>query len=151
VPEKLKKSNTVDVKIAGIKSGLSTYQVAWHINKQFDMQMAMNDDWKVEAENKVTSDHHHFFQYFEDVELNWYLVQNKGTASVLFQSQPLFDYFLICEGEDIFGYFERAVEAVKSDSKLDGIYPIPFSMVKKQGYFLDNIKKTRQFIESQHV
>ncbi len=147
----MNKGDTIDIKIAGIKSVWPTYQVAWQINRDFDMQLAMNIDWKVSMENNMESEHHHYFQNFEDVELNWYLVQNKGTSSALFQSKPLFDYFLICEGNDIYGYFERAFEAIKLNGRLDGIFTFHFAMIKKQANFFDNIKNTKQFIESQHV
>ena len=147
----MSKNSTIDLKIAGIKSGSQTYQVAWQINHSFDMQMAMNLDWKVSMENKAESEHMHFFQTFEDVELNWHLVQNKGTLTPLFNSKPLFDYFFICEGDDIYGYFERAIEAIKNNDRIDGIYPFHFSLVKKQNQFLSNLKNTKQYIESLHV
>ncbi len=147
----MSKNNTIDLKVAGIKTGLQTYQVAWQINKDFDMQFAMNLDWLVESEDKTLSEHLHYFQPFEDVELNWHLVQNKGTSAVLFNSRPLFDYILVCEGNDIYNYFERAVEAVKQNSRIDGIFPFQFNMVKKQDHFINNLKNTKQFIESLHV
>lgn len=145
------RDSTVDLKIAGIKSGLQTYQVAWQINHDFDMHLSMNLDWEMTTENNVKSEHLHYFQTFEDVELNWFLVQNKGTASVIFNSKPLFDYLLICEGDDIYGYFERAVEAVMKNDRIDGIFPLNFSIIKKRNNVLQNIKNTRQFIESLHV
>lgn len=147
----MSKNNTIDLKIAGIKAGLQTYQVAWQINRDFDMQLGMNLDWLVESAQGKVSEHLHYYQPFEDVELNWHLVQNKGTADVLFNSRPLFDYLLVCEGNDIYNYFERAIEAVKKNDRIDGIFPFQFSMVKRQDNFLNNLKNTKQFIESLHV
>lgn len=141
----------MDIKIAGIKANLQAYQVAWRVNRQFDMQMGMNIDWTIEMKDKSVSSHLHFFQAFEDVELNWHLVQNKGTAGLLFNSKPPFDYFLVCTGDDIYGYFERAVEAVKNSDRIDGIFAFSFSMIKTPRHFYDNLQNIKQYTDFLHV
>jgi hypothetical protein len=142
----------IDLKIAGIKANIPTYQVAWQVNKCFDMQLAMNIDWTIGGEGNKSS-HLHYFQEFEDVELKWYLVQNKGSHDVLFNSKPLFDYFLLCSGDDIYGYFERAVKAMQENNRIDGVFPIRFSLVKQKDNFLGNIdvKSNKKYLESIHV
>ncbi len=149
----MKNQTTIDLKIAGIKANIPTYQVAWLINKYFDMQFTMNLDWTIGVDEADKSEHLHFFQEFEDVELKWYLVQNKGSKDVLFNSKPLFDYFLICSGDDIFGYFERAIKEIKKIKKIDGVFPLSFSMLKSPGNFLVNmdIKNNKKYLESIHV
>ncbi|MES2618070.1 MAG: hypothetical protein V4613_09325 [Bacteroidota bacterium] len=141
----------MDLKIAGIKANLQAYQVAWQVNALFDMQLGMNIDWQIEVKDKGISDHLHFFQAFEDVELNWHLVQNRGTAGSLFNSKPPFDYFLICTGDDMYGYFERAMEAIKTSNRIDGIYQFQFSMIKASQHFYNNLQKSKQFSEFLHV
>lgn len=117
------------------------------------MQLTMNEDWIIGEEIAQKSEHLHFFQEFEDVELKWYLVQNRGSAAVIYQSKPLFDYFLICSGDDIYGYFERAVQAIANENKIDGIFPLQFSMIKTPENFLNNmnVKNNKKYIESLHV
>ncbi|MDI1233864.1 MAG: hypothetical protein PSX81_06260 [bacterium] len=149
----MNRHSPTDLKIAGIKANLYGYQVAWLVNQSFDMQLTMNEDWIIGEDSTEKSEHLHFFQEFEDVELKWYLVQNRGSAGVLYQSKPLFDYFLICFGEDIYGYFERAVSAIIDAGKIDGIFPLSFSLIKTQENFLTNmnVKNNKKYIESPHV
>ncbi len=149
----MNKHSSLDLKLAGIKANIPGYQVAWQINKSFDMQLTMNEDWVIDTETTQPSEHLHFFQEFEDVELKWYLVQNRGSAGVLYNSKPLFDYFLLCAGDDIYGYFERAVEAIQKAKKIDGIFPLQFSMIKSHENFLMNmnVKNNKKYLESLHV
>lgn len=149
----MNKTSPTDLKIAGLKANLPGYEVAWLINKNFDMQLTMNEDWVVGEEINQKSDHLHFFQAFEDVELKWYLVQNRGSAGVIYQSKPLFDYFLICAGDDIYGYFERAVKAIDNEKKIDGIFPLQFKMIKTQTNFFANmdVKNNKRYLEFSHV
>lgn len=149
----MNKASPTDLKIAGIKANLPGYQVAWLVNNNFDMQLTMNEDWVVGDDTPNRSEHQHFFQAFEDVELKWYLVQNRGSAGVIYQSKPLFDYFLICAGEDIYGYFERAVKAIDNEKKIDGIFPLQFSMIKVQENFFANmnVKSNKRYLELLHV
>lgn len=93
------------------------------------------------------SKHQHYFCRFEDVELNWHLIQNKGDMSYFFQTKPLFDYLLICNGEDIYNYFERAMQSIKSSPKIDFIHPFDFQLVKSKEAFFNNFLKTKSFIE----
>lgn len=138
-------------KIAGIKSVLPTYLLAWQINKSFGIEMSLNLDWNKVASNGKTSLHHHYYCYFEDVELNWHLVDNKGSEAWFFQSKPMFDYLLVCNGEDIYGYFERAVDAIKTNSKIEHIYPFDFEILPKKEPFYNNILRTKYFLEDLHV
>lgn len=149
----MNRHSPTDLKLAGIKANLPGYQVAWLINHNFDMQLTMNENWMVGEDTAPQSEHLHFFQEFEDVELKWYLVQNRGSSTVIYQSKPLFDYFLICLGDDIYGYFERAVNAIKNENKIDGIFPLQFSMIKNQENFLTNmnVKNNKKYLESPHV
>ena len=149
----MNKATPTDLKIAGIKANLPGYQVAWLVNQNFDMQLTMNEDWVVGDDTPSRSEHQHFFQAFEDVELKWYLVQNRGSAGVIYQSKPLFDYFLICSGEDIYSYFERAVKAIDNEKKIDGIFPLQFSMIKMQeNFFVNmNVKSNKKYLELLHV
>jgi len=97
-------------KVAGIKSALPEHQVAWQINKSFDINMGLNLEWVRPLPEKKTSLHRHYYCYFEDVELHWHLIKNKGDQAYFFQSNPLFDYLLICQGEDLYNYFDRTVK-----------------------------------------
>ncbi|HEY1047034.1 MAG TPA: hypothetical protein VGF79_11385 [Bacteroidia bacterium] len=134
-------------KIAGIKAGAPFYHLAWQINKSFSIELALNLDWTKQVDEITTSLHKHYFYRFEDVELNWHLVQNKGSDSYFFQTKPLFDYLLVCNGDDIYGYFERAIEAIKSNRKIEFIHPFDFNLVKSKEAFFNNILKTKSFIE----
>ena len=64
-----------DIQIAGIKANYPAYSVAWQINQAFDMQFHMSLDWAIENKVGEVNKHIHFFEQFEDVELNWHLIQ----------------------------------------------------------------------------
>ena len=138
-------------KIAGIKTVLPDYSLAWQINKCFGMNFALNLEWeKIGIENLI-SKHRHYYCLFEDVELNWHIIKNKGTNAYFFQSKPLFDYFLICNGDDIYGYFERAIEAIKSNNEIENIFEFNFQLIPKKAPFYNNILKNKSFIEDFNV
>ncbi|MCC6818928.1 MAG: hypothetical protein IT245_08560 [Bacteroidia bacterium] len=136
-------------KIAGIKANLPMYHLAWQINRSFNMDLVCSLDWEKEINLplKTTSFHQHYFDTFEDVELNWHLLRNKGNETWFFQSKPLFDFMLICNGDDIYGYFEKAVAALKQNSKIEFVHPFDFSLIKSKDAFFKNILKTKLYIE----
>lgn len=134
-------------KIAGIKAGIPFYQLAWQINKSFDIHLALSMDWSKPTDSGDTSYHKHYFYRFEDVELNWHLIQNKGTESWFFQTKPMFDHLLICNGDDIYDYFGRAVESIKGNRKIEFIHSFDFNLVKSKDSFFNNILHTKSFIE----
>lgn len=136
-------------KIAGIKANLPMFTLAWQINKSFGMNLVGSLDWEKEVNAAIPgiSFHQHYFDQFEDVELNWHLVRNKGSESWFFQSKPMFDCLFICNGEDIYNYFERAVNAMKLNSKIEFVHPFDFSLVKSKDAFFNNILKTKLFID----
>ncbi len=140
-----------DIQIAGIKANYPAYSVAWQINQAFDMQFHMSLDWEIENKVGEVNKHIHFFEQFEDVELNWHLIQNRSEKSFIFNSKPLFDYFLICHGEDIYKYFERAVASVENTSIISHIFSFPFSIVKPQNSIYNNLINTKNFISEYNV
>jgi hypothetical protein len=85
------------------------------------------------------------------VELNWHLIENKGSNSYFLKTQPNFDYFLICSGEDLFSYFSRALEDLKKAPKIEHIFGFELSFVKNPDFIYQNIKKTKEFINDLHV
>jgi hypothetical protein len=138
-------------KVAGLKSALPEHQVAWQINKSFDIQMGLNLEWVRPLPDEKTSLHRHYYCYFEDVELHWHLIKNKGDQAYFFQSNPLFDYLLICQGEDLYNYFERAVNSINEGSNIDYIYNIPFQKIPSKNLFFDNFLNTKKFLEAYYV
>lgn len=138
-------------KIAGIKANLPAYKVAWHINQCYGMNFALNLDWQKEVREKHISSHQHYFYQFEDVELNWHLVNNKGSSAFFFQSRPMFDYLLVCDGDDIYQYFEKAVETIKQNKYIDHIFPFDFELLKSKASYYNNIIRNKYFIEDLHV
>jgi hypothetical protein len=134
-------------KIAGIKANVPFYKLAWLINQSFNIKLAFNLDWTKSNNETEISKHQHYFCRFDDVELNWHLIQNKGDMSYFFQTKPMFDYLLICNGEDIYNYFERAMQSIKTNSKIDFIHPFDFQLVKSKEAFFNNFLKTKLFIE----
>lgn len=136
-------------KIAGIKANLPMFNLAWQINDSFSMNLACSLDWEKEILESATpkSLHQHYFDHFEDVELNWHLLKNKGSESWFFQTKPLFDYLLICNGDDIYDYFGRAVQAIRLNQKIEFIHPFEFKQIKSKDIFFNNILNTRLFIE----
>ncbi len=137
-------------RIAGIKSNMPAYKVAWHINNCYGMNFALNLDWQKDVKDKP-SFHQHYFYQFEDVELNWHLVNNKGTAAYFFQSRPMFDYLLVCDGDDIYQYFEKAVESIRMHKFIDHVFPFDFDLLKSKASYYRNILRNKQFIEDLHV
>ena len=113
------------------------------------MNLALNLPWEKElTENtEAYSLHQHYFDAFEDVELNWHLIQNKGSETNFLQSKPMFDFLLICNGDDIYNYFERALEALKTNPKIEFVHAFDFNMVKSKDVFFHNILNTKKFIE----
>ncbi len=142
-------SSIIPPKIAGIRTNLPIYQLAWHINQSFSMDFAYSLPWskQLESNSDTRSFHHHFFDTFEDVELNWHLINNKGTELYFLQTKPMFDALLICNGDDIYKYFERAVESIKLNTKIEFIHQFGFDVVKSKDSFFNNLIQTRQFIE----
>ncbi|MBL7837598.1 MAG: hypothetical protein JNM67_08785 [Bacteroidetes bacterium] len=136
-------------KIAGIKSSVPMFTLAWHINQSFGMNLACNLDWEKEVNTTIPaiSFHQHYFDVFEDVELNWHLMKNKGSESWFFQSKPMFDYLFICNGDDIYNYFERAVNAIKQNPKIEFVHAFDFGLIKSKDAFFNNILKTKLFID----
>lgn len=140
-----------DIQIAGIKSNFPAYSVAWQINETFDMQLCMSLNWEILFNKTEKSSHLHFYQQFEDVELNWHLVQNKGDKTFIFKSNPTFDYFIICHGEDIYGYFNRLISALSNAPLISNIFAFPFSKVKPQDPIYNNLIETKQYISDYNV
>lgn len=138
-------------KIAGIKSVLPDYSLAWQINKSFGIDLVLNIDWEKEVTDLKISKHRHYYCHFEDVELNWHLIQNKGSNAWFFQSKPNFDFLLICNGEDIYGYFERAIESLKSNPNIDNIFSFDFQILPQKEHFYKNTLNTKYFLEDLHV
>ncbi len=138
-------------KIAGIKAHMPAYKVAWQINNCYGMNFALNLDWQKEVKDKAVSAHQHYFYQFEDVELNWHLINNRGTTAFFFQSKPMFDYLLVCDGDDIYDYFGKAIDNIKQNKHIDYIFPFDFSLVKSKASYYQNILRNKQFIEDIHV
>jgi hypothetical protein len=127
------------------------HSLAWQINRSFNMNLCMSLDWVRKKDSSDASRHLHYFCRFEDVELNWHLIKNKGDRSYFFNSKPLFDYLLLCNGEDIYGYFERAVEAYKNSDQAGQIFSFGFELLKQKDDYFENILQTRYFIEDLNV
>jgi len=142
-------NGVVPPKIAGIKTSIPFYQLAWQINNSYAMNLALNLHWEkaINEQQDVFSYHQHYFDVFEDVELNWHLIQNKGSESWFLQSKPLFDYLLICNGDDIYGYFEKAIEAIKQNNKIEFVHAFNFNLVNSKAAFFHNFLKTKSFTE----
>jgi hypothetical protein len=138
-------------KIAGIKTHLPAYKVAWQINDCYGMNFALNIDWVKEVKEKDASCHQHYFYQFEDVELNWHLINNKGTSAFFFQSRPMFDFLLVCDGDDIYNYFEKAIDTIRQNKHIDHIFPFDFELIKSKSAYYQNIIKNKFFIEDLHV
>lgn len=142
-------NGVVPPKIAGIRANIPFYQLAWQINKSYAMNLALNLPWEkpINEEKDCFSFHQHYFDVFEDVELNWHLIQNKGSESWFLQSKPMFDYLLICNGDDIYAYFEKAVEAIKQNNKIEFIHAFNFDLVKSKDAFFHNIIQSKLYLE----
>jgi hypothetical protein len=138
-------------KIAGIKANMPAYKVAWHINDCYGMNFALNLDWEKDVKDKAMSVHQHYFYQFEDVELNWHLINNKGTTAFFFQSRPMFDYLLVCDGDDMYNYFEKAIQSIKDNRHIDHIFQFEFDLVKSKASYYQNIIRNKYFIEDLHV
>jgi hypothetical protein len=138
-------------KIAGIKANLPAYKVAWQINHCYGMNFALNLDWQKEVKDKQMSLHQHYFYQFEDVELNWHLVNNKGSSAFFFQSRPMFDFLLVCDGDDIYQYFEKAIDSISRNRHIEHVYPFDFDLLKSKASYYHNIIRNKYFIEDLHV
>lgn len=138
-------------KIAGIKSTLPDFSLAWQINSSFNSSLELNSDWIKGNKDTSKSFHRHYFCYFEDVELAWHLIQNKGSSGYFFQSKPMFDFLFICNGDDLYNYFERSIDSIKSNLKIDHVFPFDFNLLPNRENYFHNILRTKQFIEDIHV
>ncbi len=125
-------------KIAAIETKLPAYKLAIILNELFSFNFEMNLDWESIHENENLK-HHHYFDYFEDVEMKWHLIQNKSFNSekYIFKTKPLFDFFLLSEGKDYYQYFERALKAFSQSSSLK-INAFDISNIKNKNCFIPN-------------
>jgi hypothetical protein len=146
-----KHSAIIPLQIAAIKSNLPAYTLAWQINHVFQMDLALSMDWQKITPSNEISHHLHYFCNFEDVELNWHLIANKGSYSYFLKTKPNFDYFFICSGEDLFSYFNRALEDLKKAPKVEHIFDFDLSIIKNPDFIYQNIKKNKEFINDLHV
>lgn len=133
-------------KIAGIRSTAPIYRIAWTINRCFHTDFSLSYDWAKSGEI-LDSKHSHYFCRFEDVDLNWHLISNKGSEEYFLKTKPLFDALLICDGDDLFSYFDRAIQSVKASRDIEFIHPFDFNLVKSKDSFFSNILNTKYFIE----
>lgn len=137
-------------KIAGVKSSMLPHVVAWEINRCFAMNFKLSSNWQKEKHQNV-SEFLHFFCRFDDVDLNWHLIMNRGERTWFFNSRPLFDYLLVCNGEDIYNYFERALKAIQLNSRQIQAFQFSFRQVSDKDAYFSNFLKTKHFIEDFHV
>lgn len=144
------KNELILPKIAGLKSIQPPHTVAWEINRCFGMNFKLSKDWHKVYKDKSFS-FIHFFCRFEDVELNWHLIFNRGEQSWFFKSKPIFDYILVCNGDDIYGYFERALDAIRNSSKNIQAFKFSFQQVPDKDAYFSNFIISKQFIEDFHV
>ena len=61
------------------------------------------------------------------------------------------DYFIICHGEDIYGYFKRLIDALENSNLISNIFAFPFSKVKPQDPIFNNLIETKQYISDYNV
>jgi hypothetical protein len=115
------------------------------------MNFSLNLDWEKKGVENLMSKHRHYYYPFEDVELTWHLIKNKGTHAYFFQTKPLFDFFLICDGDDMYNYFERAIEAIKKNPDIENIFEFNFELIPKKDHFYNNILNNKSFIEDFYV
>lgn len=142
---------TFNIQIAAIKSALPSYQLAWQINQAYNMDFEMSDDWEKTNQDIANSTFTHYFYQFEDVELNWHLIINKGSNAFFLKTKPMFDYFLICVGEDIYDYFSKAIVCIQNSDKIENVFKFNASQIKNQDVIFQNIKRTKDFIKNLHV
>lgn len=138
-------------KIAGIKTTLPIFSLAWQINQSFKMDFHFSQNWEKQTEQINISSHHHCYGYFEDVELHWHLIENKGSKAFFLQTKPLFDYFFICNGDDIFNYFELAIEEIKKNNAIENVFVIDNKYIKNPAPVLNNLLNTKEFNKDIHV
>jgi len=131
--------------IAAIKTTLPIYSLAWQINQSFKMDFHLSHNWEKQSEQNKISLHNHCYGYFEDVELHWHLLENKGSNAYFLQTKPLFDYFFICNGDDIFKYFSMAVLEIKKNNAIENIFLIENKKIKNADSILNNLINTKEF------
>jgi hypothetical protein len=140
-----------DIHIAAIKSALPSYKLAWQINQAFFMDFEMSVEWEKTNQQGQMGYFTHFFYRFEDVELNWHLIDNRGANAYFLQTKPMFDFYLICVGEDIYDYFSKAIEAIQDSQKIENVFRFSPSHIKNIDVIYQNITKTKEFIKDLHV
>jgi hypothetical protein len=102
---------------AGVISGLQLHSVAWLLNNNFSLDLS-----RVDPLVTPQSEYNFCYQRFEDVNLQWFLIENKGLMRYFIKSRPLFDYVLMVRGEDHNKYFRRALEALLTTLDIRSYY-----------------------------
>ncbi len=141
-----------EIQAVALKSNYKGYSVAWQLNKSFEMNLKLNEDWTVTDKEKE-SEHSHYYQYFDDVDLHWHLVQNKGTNSTLIKLTPSFDYILFCSGADPYQYFDRCINSIKTSKIINFSHLLIFDNLpnNEKNSILQNILRTPTFLKEYNV
>lgn len=137
--------------IAAIKSSFPIYNLAWQINHAYKMDFNLSLNWTKESKNMPLSHHNHCFCEFQDVELNWHLIANRGSNSFFLSTKPMFDYFFICVGDDIYQYFPKAIDSIKKNQKIEHVFIIEDKLIKNKDFIYNNLLNTKDFIKDTNV
>lgn len=84
-----------DFSVIGISSQLKDYRLCWFINHALELEFSRQDDLDLLLENGSTSYFSCYHHTFENLETEFYLVSNKGTAGLFIPENKETDFILM--------------------------------------------------------
>ncbi len=108
------------------------YRVAWKLNETFGihLELVVESDKNRFLPPSGTHERHAFSD--PNGSLGVFLIANKGTHGLLYQTKPLADYFLTWKCAEIQDPIQSTLNQLKNDSFFRATYLFPQDMLKTQ-------------------
>lgn len=122
-----------------IISSLKDYRLCWAINRALNIQLARQDDLKINNEKKRQEGFFNLFKYEDEINfLHYTLIANKSAGAFLLPEMKQVDYLLMLHGDAAEDAKEELVQQLKNLAGIEALFAAnPAELRSKENLILE--------------
>lgn len=122
-----------------IISSLKDYRLCWAINRALNIQLARQDDLKVNNEKKRQEGFFNLFRYEDEINfLHYTLIANKSAGAFLLPEMKQVDYLLMLRGDAAEDAKEELIQQLKNLAGIEALFAAnPAELRSKENLILE--------------
>jgi hypothetical protein len=124
--------------LVGIVSQLKDYTLAYHINKEVDIDLKKFNDFSFIDKSEKFNDYSWYYFYNNHLMAKVFMISNKSKSSKLIPSKKEIDYFLLIKDFPDIAFVNETIQLIRKIPNVMAVFNLDLNSIKDADLIIEN-------------